>query len=139
MTDNGNGWTILLHRSLLYRIVEHSVHTFPSPEIPVQVFAWTALPYLKELLINLILILINSILKKFNYIPARSIFHTDSINNTWFNCLFCFTFNFFLLNFCENKFGKSSHTTTSTWWESPNCAGVRWIYFDISVDRRPIQ
>ena len=49
---NGNGRTILLHKSLLYRIVAHSVHTFPSPEIPVQVFARIALPYLKELLIN---------------------------------------------------------------------------------------
>ena len=64
LTGNGNGRIILLHKSLLYRIVKHSAHIFPTLEIPVQVFTRMALPYLKEkLLINLILILINSILK----------------------------------------------------------------------------
>jgi hypothetical protein len=56
LPGNGKGRAILLHKIGLYRIIEHSIHKFPSPEIPVQVFARTALPYLKELLINNFLI-----------------------------------------------------------------------------------
>ena len=41
----GKGRTILLHKILLYRIKEHSLHIFPFSAIPVQVFARTALPY----------------------------------------------------------------------------------------------
>ncbi len=44
LLGNGKGRDILLHKALLYRIKEHSLHIFSFSAIPVQLFARIALP-----------------------------------------------------------------------------------------------
>ena len=47
LQDNGKGRTILLHNSLLCQINEHSLHIFSYSAMPMQLFAYTTLPYLR--------------------------------------------------------------------------------------------